>query len=78
MLLVIPVYLVMFKQTASAPIQGIIVLLLFLALGPIQFFLFEQFFQGDPAEGDPRPRSSTGRAGSAGAVQVVMRWRRRS
>ncbi len=45
MLLVIPVYLVMYKIGLLGSYSGII---LFLALGPIQFFLFEQFFQTIP------------------------------
>ena len=45
MLLVIPVYIVMFKLGLLGTYSGII---LFLALGPIQFFLFEQFFQTIP------------------------------
>ncbi len=47
MLLVIPVYLVMFKLGLLGSYAGII---LFLALGPIQFFLFEQFFRAIPPE----------------------------
>jgi ABC-type glycerol-3-phosphate transport system permease component len=47
MLLVIPVYIVMFKIGLLGSYAGII---LFLALGPIQFFLFEQFFRAIPAE----------------------------
>lgn len=47
MLLVIPVYLVMFKLGLLGSYAGII---LFLALGPIQFFLFEQFFRKIPVE----------------------------
>ena len=47
MLLVIPVYLVMFKLGLLGTYAGII---LFLALGPIQFFLFEQFFRSIPNE----------------------------
>ncbi|MCA3563016.1 MAG: carbohydrate ABC transporter permease [Methylocystis sp.] len=47
MLLVIPVYLVMFKLGLLGSYAGII---LFLALGPIQFFLFEQFFRATPGE----------------------------
>ncbi|MEO1105008.1 MAG: carbohydrate ABC transporter permease, partial [Pseudomonadota bacterium] len=47
MLLVIPVYIVMFKIGLLGTYAGII---LFLALGPIQFFLFEQFFRRIPAE----------------------------
>ncbi len=47
MLLVIPVYLVMFKVGLLGSYAGII---LFLALGPIQFFLFEQFFRAIPGE----------------------------
>jgi ABC-type glycerol-3-phosphate transport system permease component len=45
MLLVIPVYLVMFHLGLLGGYLGII---LFLALGPIQFFLFEQFFRTIP------------------------------
>lgn len=47
MLLVIPVYLVMFKIGLLGSYAGLV---LFLALGPVQFFLFEQFFRGLPAE----------------------------
>ena len=47
MLLVIPVYLVMFKLGLLGSYAGII---LFLALGPLQFFLFEQFFRKIPNE----------------------------
>lgn len=46
-LLVIPVYLVMYKLGLLGSYTGII---LFLALGPIQFFLFEQFFRAIPPE----------------------------
>jgi ABC-type glycerol-3-phosphate transport system permease component len=46
-LLVIPVYLVMFKLGLLGTYAGII---LFLALGPIQFFLFEQFLRAIPGE----------------------------
>lgn len=45
MLLVIPVYLVMFKLGLLGSYTGIV---LFLAVGPIQFFLFEQFFKTLP------------------------------
>jgi ABC-type glycerol-3-phosphate transport system permease component len=45
MLLVIPVYIVMYKVGLLGTYAGII---LFLALGPIQFFLFEQFFRTVP------------------------------
>lgn len=45
MLLVIPVYIVMYKIGLLGSYAGII---LFLALGPIQFFLFEQFFRAIP------------------------------
>jgi multiple sugar transport system permease protein len=45
MLLVIPVYIVMYKIGLLGGYAGII---LFLALGPIQFFLFEQFFRAVP------------------------------
>lgn len=47
MLLVIPVYIVVYKLGLLGSYAGII---LFLALGPIQFFLFEQFFRTLPAE----------------------------
>jgi multiple sugar transport system permease protein len=47
MLLVIPVYIVMFKIGLLGTYTGII---LFLSLGPIQFFLFEQFFRRIPVE----------------------------
>lgn len=47
MLLVIPVYIVVFKLGLLGTYTGII---LFLALGPVQFFLFEQFFRSIPAE----------------------------
>jgi multiple sugar transport system permease protein len=68
MLLVIPVYLVMFKIGLLGSYAGII---LFLALGPIQFFLMEQFFQ-------TMPRSVMEAAAMDGAtegqilLQVVM------
>lgn len=45
MLLVIPVYIVMYKLGLLGSYSGII---LFLALGPIQFFLFEEFFRTIP------------------------------
>ena len=47
MLLVIPVYIVMYQLGLLGSYTGMI---LFLALGPIQFFLFEQFFRTIPAE----------------------------
>jgi ABC-type glycerol-3-phosphate transport system permease component len=47
MLLVIPVYIVMFKLGLLGTYAGIV---LFLALGPIQFFLFERFFRVIPKE----------------------------
>jgi len=47
MLLVIPVYIVMFKIGLLGTYTGII---LFLSLGPVQFFLFEQFFRTIPTE----------------------------
>lgn len=47
MLLVMPVYLVMFKLGLLGTATGII---LFLSVGPIQFFLFEQFFRSIPHE----------------------------
>jgi len=47
MLLVIPVYIVVFKLGLLGSYAGIV---LFLALGPIQFFLFDQFFRTLPKE----------------------------
>ena len=47
MLLVIPVYIVMYQLGLLGSYTGMI---LFLALGPIQFFLFEQFFRTIPSE----------------------------
>ena len=47
MLLVIPVYIVMYHLGLLGTYTGIIV---FLSLGPIQFFLFEQFFRTIPRE----------------------------
>jgi len=47
MLLVIPVYIVVYKLGLLGGYSGIV---LFLALGPVQFFLFEQFFRALPAE----------------------------
>ena len=47
MLLVIPVFIVMFHLGLLGTYSGII---LFLSLGPIQFFLFEQFFRSFPRE----------------------------
>ncbi len=47
MLLVIPVFIVMFHLGLLGTYTGII---LFLSLGPIQFFLFEQFFRSFPRE----------------------------
>jgi ABC-type glycerol-3-phosphate transport system permease component len=47
MLLVIPVYIVVYKLGLLGGYTGII---LFLSLGPVQFFLFEQFFRTLPAE----------------------------
>jgi ABC-type glycerol-3-phosphate transport system permease component len=47
MLLVIPVYIVMYKLGLLGGYPGIV---LFLSLGPIQFFLFEQFFRTLPQE----------------------------
>jgi ABC-type glycerol-3-phosphate transport system permease component len=47
MLLVLPVYIVMFKLGLLGTATGII---LFLSVGPIQFFLFEQFFRSIPHE----------------------------
>ncbi|MFI5015447.1 MAG: carbohydrate ABC transporter permease [Hyphomicrobiales bacterium] len=46
-LLVIPVYIVMYKLGLLGGYTGIV---LFLALGPVQFFLFEQFFRTLPKE----------------------------
>jgi ABC-type glycerol-3-phosphate transport system permease component len=46
MLLVIPVYIVMHRIGLLGSPLGLI---LFLSLGPIQFFLFEQFFRAIPA-----------------------------
>ncbi len=47
MLLVIPVYIVMYYLGLLGSYTGII---LFLSLGPIQFFLFDQFFRSLPRE----------------------------
>jgi len=47
MLLVIPVYIVVYKLGLLGGYAGIV---LFLALGPVQFFLFEQFFRALPPE----------------------------
>ena len=47
MLLVIPVYLVVYRLGLLGSYAGIV---LFLAVGPIQFFLFEQFFRALPGE----------------------------
>ena len=47
MLLVIPVYIVMHQLGLLGSALGIV---LFLSLGPIQFFLFEQFFRAIPKE----------------------------
>jgi ABC-type glycerol-3-phosphate transport system permease component len=47
MLLVIPVYIVMYKLGLLGGYPGIV---LFLAFGPVQFFLFEQFFRTLPRE----------------------------
>ena len=47
MLLVIPVYIVMFRLGLLGGYTGIV---LFLSLGPVQFFLFEQFFRTLPPE----------------------------
>ncbi|WP_455381438.1 carbohydrate ABC transporter permease [Salinispira pacifica] len=46
-LLMIPVYVVMFKLGLLGTYTGIIV---FLALGPVQFFLFKEFFAKIPGE----------------------------
>ena len=47
MLLLIPVYLVMHQLGLLGTYTGIV---LFLSLGPIQFFLFDQFFRSIPKE----------------------------
>lgn len=47
MLLVIPVYVVMHKLGLLGTYAGVI---LFLSVGPVQFFLFEQFFRTIPRE----------------------------
>jgi ABC-type glycerol-3-phosphate transport system permease component len=47
MLLVIPVYIVVYKLGLLGGYTGIV---LFLSLGPVQFFLFEQFFRTLPQE----------------------------
>lgn len=47
MLLVIPVYIVMYRLGLLGGYAGIV---LFLSLGPVQFFLFEQFFRTLPGE----------------------------
>jgi ABC-type glycerol-3-phosphate transport system permease component len=47
MLLVIPVYIVVYKLGLLGGYAGIV---LFLGLGPVQFFLFEQFFRTLPGE----------------------------
>ncbi|MCM0019178.1 MAG: carbohydrate ABC transporter permease [Tagaea sp.] len=47
MLLVIPVYIVVYKIGLLGSYAGIV---LFLALGPIQFFLFDRFFRTLPRE----------------------------
>jgi len=47
MLLVIPVYIVMHTLGLLGSALGIV---LFLSLGPLQFFLFEQFFRAIPKE----------------------------
>lgn len=47
MLLVIPVYVVMYRLHLLGSYTGIV---LFLSLGPVQFFLFEQFFRALPPE----------------------------
>ena len=47
MLLLIPVYLVMHQLGLLGSYTGIV---LFLSLGPVQFFLFEQFFRTLPRE----------------------------
>lgn len=47
MLLVMPVYFVMHQLGLLGSVAGIV---LFLSLGPVQFFLFEQFFRTLPTE----------------------------
>lgn len=47
LLLVMPVYFVMHQLSLLGSVAGIV---LFLSLGPVQFFLFERFFRTLPAE----------------------------
>ena len=65
MLLVIPVYIVMFRLGLLGSYAGII---LFLALGPVQFFLFEQFFRTLPRE-----VLEAATVDGAGELQILLR-----
>jgi ABC-type glycerol-3-phosphate transport system permease component len=65
MLLVIPVYIVMFKLGLLGSYTGMV---LFLALGPIQFFLFDQFFRAIPKEIVDAARMD-------GASELQILWR---
>ncbi|MGF1475141.1 MAG: carbohydrate ABC transporter permease [Geminicoccaceae bacterium] len=65
MLLVIPVYIVMYYLGLLGSYTGII---LFLSLGPIQFFLFEQFFRTLPKE-----MIEAALVDGAGELQVLFR-----
>jgi len=64
MLLVIPVYIVMYKIGLLVGYTGII---LFLSLSPIQFFLFEQFFRTIP-----RSVIEAATIDGAGEAQVLL------
>ena len=65
MLLVLPVYLVMFQLGLLGTMTGII---LFLSVGPIQFFLFEQFFKSIPRE-----VIEAARMDNASEMKILMR-----
>lgn len=65
MLLVIPVYIVMHRLGLLGSPAGIV---LFLSLGPVQFFLFEQFFRAIPKE-----VIEAATIDGAGEVQVLLR-----
>ncbi|MBO6636955.1 MAG: carbohydrate ABC transporter permease [Roseitalea sp.] len=65
MLLVLPVYLVMFQLGLLGTTIGII---LFLSVGPIQFFLFEQFFKSIPRE-----VIEAARMDNASEMKILMR-----
>lgn len=65
MLLVIPVYIVMFQLGLLGSYTGII---LFLSLGPVQFFLFEQFFRTLPRE-----VIEAATIDGAGELQILLR-----